>query len=153
MHELGDLETTEDTMPTHTTIDHLDDALQRLAKAERVCAAVEAKYLRMADENEKLRARVAELEEHLREGPLVGRLAAARRAIDDATESLAYCENAMFAALTAGGLYEPASVDWSVRDGRNADAVRLLHGAMAAIGAFFDVPESAGTGRGDNGSR
>lgn len=67
MHEFGDLETAEDTMPTHTTIDHLDDALQRLAKAERVCAGLQESYLHVCDQNANLRARVAELQEALQE--------------------------------------------------------------------------------------
>lgn len=52
-------------MPTHTTIDHLDDALQRLAKAERVCAGLQESYLHVCDQNAVLRARVAELEKSI----------------------------------------------------------------------------------------
>lgn len=88
MHELGDLETTEDTMPTHTTIDHLDDALQRLAKAERVCAGLQESYLRVCDQNANWRARVAELQEQLAGAKLAFQLVS-RRPLTDAEKALA----------------------------------------------------------------
>lgn len=92
MHELPDMETAgdgrTDTMPTHTTIDHIDDALHRLARAQNHCAAVEAKYLRMADENAKLRARVAELDEQLAGAKLAFQMVS-RRPLTDAEKALA----------------------------------------------------------------